>query len=231
MISQLNPQQAEAVKALDGPLLILAGAGSGKTRVLTQRVANLIAHRKAAPDEILAVTFTNKAAREMESRIFKVLSEMGLVVREPLWISTFHSFCTRVLRRHIELLHYRPFFSIYDDGDQISMIKKVLVALNLDEKTNPAKSFRNRINTAKMLGLAPQDIEKSTKLFIDRKSIEVYAAYEVAMKQANALDFGDLILKVHELFMMYPAVLESYQNQFRYVMVDEYQDTNHIQYG
>jgi DNA helicase-2/ATP-dependent DNA helicase PcrA len=230
MLAQLNPQQAQAVEALDGPLLILAGAGSGKTRVLTQRVAHLIATGKAAPNEILAVTFTNKAAREMEHRIFKVLSEMGLVVREPLWISTFHAFCTRVLRRNIELLHYRPFFSIYDDGDQLSMIKKVLVTLHLDEKSNPAKSFRNRINTAKMLGLGPTEIAKSTKLFMDKKSVDVYAAYEAAMKQANALDFGDLLIKVHELFSMYPAVLESYQNQFRYIMVDEYQDTNHIQY-
>ena len=230
MIAQLNPQQAQAVRALEGPLLILAGAGSGKTRVLTQRVANLISQRKASPDEILAVTFTNKAAREMESRIFKLLSEMGLVVREPLWISTFHSFCTRVLRRHVELLDYKPFFSIYDDGDQLSMIKKVLQALKLDEKSNPAKSFRNRINSAKMLGLTPKQAEKSSKLFLDRKSIEVYAAYEIGMKQANAMDFGDLLMKVHELFVMYPAVLESYQDQFRYIMVDEYQDTNHIQY-
>ena len=230
ILNQLNPAQTEAVKALDGPLLILAGAGSGKTRVLTQRVAHLIASRKASPDEILAVTFTNKASREMEARIFKVLSDLGMVVREPLWVSTFHAFCTRILRRNIELLHYKSFFSIYDDGDQLSMIKKVLTALQLDEKSNPAKSFRNRINTAKMLGLNPEQAAKSAKLFLDKKSAEVYAAYEVAMKKANAVDFGDLLLKTHELFSMYPDILESYQNQFRYIMVDEYQDTNHIQY-
>ena len=228
--SQLNPAQYEAVHTLDGPLLILAGAGSGKTRVLTQRTALLIAEGKASPTEILAVTFTNKAAREMESRIFKVLSDVGYPVREPMWISTFHSFCTRVLRHHIELLDYKSFFSIYDDSDQLSQIKKVMNALNISDKTTPAKSFRNRINTAKMLGLNPNEIEKSTKLFLDKKSIEVYKLYEEEMKKANALDFGDLIMKVFELFRMYPAVLEQYQDQFKYIMVDEYQDTNHIQY-
>ena len=230
LLQQLNPQQREAVASLDGPLLILAGAGSGKTRVLTQRVANLIINGKASPDEILAVTFTNKAAREMEARVFKVLTEMGGIIREPLWISTFHSFCTRVLRRHIELLDYKAFFSIYDDGDQLSQIKKVMTALNINEKTSPAKSFRNRINSAKMLGLSPLDLQKSTALFLDKKSIEVYAQYEIEMKKANALDFGDLLMKVHDLFKMYPAVLEEYQNQFRYVMVDEYQDTNCLLY-
>ncbi|GIL17673.1 MAG: DNA helicase [Oligoflexia bacterium] len=228
--AKLNPAQKKAVETLDGPLLCLAGAGSGKTGVLTRRVANLIATGRAAPEEILAVTFTNKAAREMESRIFKLLADIGIPVREPLWISTFHSFCTRVLRNHIELLDYKKFFTIYDDSDQLSQIKKVMAALQINEKTSPAKSYRNRINSAKMLGLGPTEVEKSTHLFLDAKSIEVYRMYEQEMKKANALDFGDLLMKVHELFRMYPAVLEEYQNQFKYVMVDEYQDTNHIQY-
>jgi len=228
--AQLNPAQKEAVQYLDGPLLILAGAGSGKTRVLTQRMAMMIAGRKASPDEILAVTFTNKAAREMESRIFKVLSDIGITVIDPLWVSTFHSFCTRVLRHHIELLDYKSFFSIYDDTDQLSQIKKVMAALNISDKTTSTKAFRNRINTAKMLGLSPNEAEKSPQLFLDKNSLEVFKLYEQEMKKANALDFGDLLLKVYELFRMYPDVLEQYQKQFKFIMVDEYQDTNHIQY-
>ncbi|MFN7453526.1 MAG: ATP-dependent helicase [Pseudobdellovibrionaceae bacterium] len=230
LIQQLNPPQREAVLTSQGPLLILAGAGSGKTRVLTFRMAALITQGHAAPDEILAVTFTNKAAREMEARIFKILSEMGISLRENLWVSTFHSFCVRVLRQHIHLLDYQPYFAIYDDSDQLSQIKKVMNSLNISDKIHPAKSFRNRINTAKMLGLDPQQAEKSPKVFFDQKTIEVYKAYEFEMKKANAVDFGDLLMKVYELFRMYPEILEQYQDKFKYIMVDEYQDTNHIQY-
>lgn len=226
----LNPPQKDAVLTLDGPVLILAGAGSGKTRVLTQRIANLIAQKHAAADEILAVTFTNKAAREMEHRTFKILSDLGLHVREPLWVSTFHSFCNRLLRDHITLLDYKPFFNIYDDSDQLSQIKKVMTALNINDKVHPAKAFRNRINSAKMLALGPNDVEKSSSLFLDQKSIDVYKLYEQEMKKANCLDFGDLLLKTYELFRMYPDVLEQLQDKFKYIMVDEYQDTNHIQY-
>jgi DNA helicase-2/ATP-dependent DNA helicase PcrA len=230
LIQQLNPPQREAVLTSQGPLLILAGAGSGKTRVLTFRMAALIAQGHAAPDEILAVTFTNKAAREMEARIFKILSDMGVSLRENLWVSTFHSFCVRVLRQHIHLLDYQPYFAIYDDSDQLSQIKKVMNTLNISDKIHPAKSFRNRINTAKMLGLDPGQAEKSSKVFFDQKTIEVYKAYEFEMKKANAVDFGDLLMKVYELYRMYPEILEQYQDKFKYIMVDEYQDTNHIQY-
>lgn len=226
----LNPPQKQAVETLDGPLLILAGAGSGKTRVLTHRMANLILQGKAAPDEMLAVTFTNKAAREMESRIFKILSDMGMQVREPMWVSTFHSFCNRVLRRHIEMLDYKPAFTIYDDADQLSLIKKTLQALNINDKIHPPKSFRSRINTAKMWALGPNDLNKSKHVFFDEKTAEVYRRYEEEMKRANALDFGDLLLKVYELFRMYPDLLKQYQEKFKYILVDEYQDTNHIQY-
>ncbi len=226
----LNDPQKDAVEALSGPLLILAGAGSGKTRVLTHRMAHIISSGKAPADGILAVTFTNKAAREMEARIFKLLSELGATVREPLWVSTFHSFCNRVLREHITLLDYKKYFGIYDDSDQLSQIKKVMQALNINDKVHPAKTFRNRINSAKMLALGPDDVSKSTSLFLDDKSIEVYKLYEIEMKKANCLDFGDLLLKVYDIFRMYPAVLENYQDKFQYIMVDEYQDTNHIQY-
>ncbi|WP_374034046.1 ATP-dependent helicase [Bdellovibrio bacteriovorus] len=226
----LNPAQKDAVETLEGPLLILAGAGSGKTRVLTHRMANMIGQGVAASDEILCVTFTNKAAKEMEHRIYKILSDMGAVVHTQLWISTFHSFCVRVLRQHITLLDYKPFFGIYDSSDQLSQIKKVMTALDINDKMYPAKNFQSRISSAKMMGLSPEGLEKSSKRLMDQKTVEVYKAYEREMKKANSLDFDDLLLKTYDLFRMYPDVLQMYQKKFRYIMVDEYQDTNHIQY-
>ncbi|WII73109.1 UvrD-helicase domain-containing protein [Bdellovibrio sp. 22V] len=226
----LNPAQKEAVETLNGPLLILAGAGSGKTRVLTHRMANIIGQGIAAPDEILCVTFTNKAAKEMEHRIYKILNEMGAAVRSQLWISTFHSFCVRVLRQHITLLDYKPFFGIYDSSDTLSQIKKVMTALNINDKMYPAKNFQSRISSAKMLGLSPDAFEKNNKRLMDQKTVDVYRAYEAEMKKANSLDFDDLLMKTYDLFRMYPDVLQMYQEKFRYIMVDEYQDTNHIQY-
>ncbi len=228
----LNPPQKQAVETLNGPLLILAGAGSGKTRVLTHRVANLILQRMAGSDEILAVTFTNKAAREMEHRISQLLVQMNYPVYEPLWISTFHSFCVRVLRQHVTLLDYKSFFGIYDSNDQLSVIKKVAASLNINDKMYPAKGFQSKINNAKMLALSPDDLERNFKYkyVMDPKSLEVYKAYEAELKKANSMDFGDLLLKVYDLFRMYPDILEGYQNKFKYIMIDEYQDTNHIQY-
>ena len=167
LLKDLNEPQKQAVMTVDGPLLLLAGAGSGKTRVLTHRMANIISQGKASADGILAVTFTNKAAREMEARIFKLLNEMGMSLRDPLWVSTFHSFCNRVLREHISLLDYKPFFGIYDASDQLSQIKKVMNALGINDKVHPAKAFRNRINNAKMLALSPEDVKKSNSLFSD----------------------------------------------------------------
>ena len=228
MIQTLNPPQREAAETLAGPLLILAGAGSGKTRVLTFRTTNLIARGLAAPDEILAVTFTNKAAREMEGRIQSLLKQVGVPVYGRMWISTFHSICARILREHIHLLDYKPFFGIYDTSDQVSMIKKVLSVLNIDEKTHPAKGFAARINGAKTEALTPNDMKKGRQM--DERSIAVYEKYEQEMKRANSLDFGDLLMKTYQLFCDYPAVLESYQNKFQFILVDEYQDTNRIQY-
>lgn len=226
----LNPPQREAVETLEGPLLILAGAGSGKTRVLTHRMANMIGQGIAAPDEILCVTFTNKAAKEMEHRIYKLLAELGVAIHSQLWINTFHSFCVRVLRQHITLLDYKPFFGIYDSSDQLSQIKKVMTALNINDKMYPAKGFQGRISNAKMLGLTPDALEKNSRRLMDAKTVEVYKAYEEAMKKANSLDFDDLLMKTYDLFRMYPDVLKMYQEKFRFIMVDEYQDTNHIQY-
>lgn len=231
LTKQLNSPQADAVRTAQGPLLILAGAGSGKTRVLTHRMAGIIASGLAAPEEILCVTFTNKAAREMESRIYHLLSQIGATVRTQLWISTFHSFCLRVLKQHITLLDYKPGFSIFDPGDQLAQIKKVMQVLNINDKIHPAKNFQSRISSAKMMGLSPDKVQKSmSKTLMDPKSLEVYARYEEEMKRNNALDFDDLLLKTYELFQMYPAVVEELQKHFRFIMVDEYQDTNHIQY-
>lgn len=230
LLAGLNPVQREAVNTLEGPLLILAGAGSGKTRVLTHRMAHLIEKGLAHPLEILAVTFTNKAAREMEHRIFQVLPDNHPRINEPLWITTFHSACARILRSGIELLGYKRTFGIYDDGDQLSQIKKVMSALNISDKIISPKIFKNRINAAKQLALEPHEVEKSNQIMMDAKSIQVYTMYEQEMKKANSLDFGDLLMKVFILFRDHPEVLEHYRTQFRYIMVDEYQDTNHIQY-
>lgn len=226
----LNPEQTRAVKTLEGPLLILAGAGSGKTRVLTHRVAHLIGIGLALPEEILAVTFTNKAAREMESRISGLLADLNVPVVRQLWISTFHSICARLLRDHIQLLDYKKSFVIYDDGDQLTVIKKIMNALNINDKMFPPRNFASRIDHAKMMALGPDDIKNGNKINMDPKSLEVYRYYEEEMKRANALDFGDLLYKTYELFRMYPDVLAFYQEKFKFILVDEYQDTNHLQY-
>lgn len=230
LLHNLNPEQKRAVETLDGPVLILAGAGSGKTRVLTHRMAHLIAKGYASTDEVLCVTFTNKAAKEMEHRIFKILSDLNVPVTRDLWVNTFHSFCVRILRQHIDLLEYKKPFTIYDSGDQLALIKRVMNALNINDKMFPPKNFQARISNAKMLGLAPENLTAASPTKVDPKTLEVYTRYEVEMKRANAVDFDDLLLKTYELFRMYPAILEQYQNKFRFIMVDEYQDTNHIQY-
>jgi DNA helicase-2/ATP-dependent DNA helicase PcrA len=230
LTKNLNPPQKQAVETLQGPVLILAGAGSGKTRVLTHRMARIIADGYAYPEEILAVTFTNKAASEMEHRIYQILSKLDYTVTVPLWVTTFHSFCARLLRSHITMLDYQPFFNIYDSQDQLQMLKRVLTQLHIDDKIFPAKNFQSRINNAKMLALSPDEAARSSKIRMDDQTIQVYRLYEAQLKQANALDFGDLLLKTYELFRMYPDLLEGYQQKFKYIMVDEYQDTNHIQY-
>lgn len=231
----LNPSQKKAVETLDGPVLILAGAGSGKTRVLTHRMANMIASGVATSEEILCVTFTNKAAKEMEHRIFKLLSDLNIPVTRDMWVSTFHAFCVRILRSHVDMLDYKKPFTIYDSGDQLALIKRCMNTLNINDKLFPPKGIQSKISHAKMLGQTPDQFKSTNrqqKTFgsMDPKSIEVYSKYEEEMKKANALDFDDLLLKTYELFRMYPGLLEQYQSKFRYIMIDEYQDTNHIQY-
>lgn len=228
LLNELNEPQRAAVETLAGPLLVLAGAGSGKTRVLTYRVANLILQGEATPGQILAVTFTNKASREMNHRIEALLARMGIPLHEPLWISTFHSSCARLLRNDIYHLGYSPHFVIYDDGDQLSLLKKISEDMGLDDKVYPPKVFRHQISQAKMLALTA-DAGKD-RLRMDETAIAVYQTYEDEMQRANALDFDDLLFKTYELFKKYPDVLAHYREKFRFILVDEYQDTNHIQY-
>lgn len=227
----LNPSQREGVTSLLGPLLVLAGAGSGKTRVLTHRIANLIAQGEAAPHEILAVTFTNKAAKEMKERTIKLLAEIGIpVYPHSIWISTFHSSCVRILRDHIKVLGYQPNWVIYDDGDQEKMLKKVIIDMGINEKAFPPDVMLSRINKVKTLGLTPEEVTQYPHFLMDERSLEIYEAYERAMFTANALDFSDLLMKTHEIFKKFPEVLSTYQEQFKFILVDEYQDTNPIQY-
>ena len=228
--SNLNPEQIKAVNSTTGPLLILAGAGSGKTRVLTYRIANLIAQGDASPSEILAVTFTNKAAREMGARTHRLLKTIGIPPLAAPWIGTFHSICARILRDNLDLLEYQSSFVIYSDSEQLSQIKKVLNQLDINEKKTPAKFFKSQINSAKMEALTPQAIRQKHSYYMEEQSLKVYEHYEQAMKNSNALDFGDLLMKTYELFQDYPVLLEKYQDVFKYILVDEYQDTNHIQY-
>ncbi|MFK3939161.1 DNA helicase PcrA [Alkalihalobacillus sp. NPDC078783] len=226
MLSGLNPEQREAVTTTDGPLLLMAGAGSGKTRVLTHRIAYLLREKEVAPWSVLAITFTNKAAREMKDRV------AGLVgpIAEDIWISTFHSMCVRILRRDIDRMGYSRSFSILDSTDQLSVIKQILKKQNIDPKKFDAKSILATISGAKNELQKPTEFAaKATGPFQEVAS-DVYTEYQKRLKQNNALDFDDLIMKTIELFKLVPDVLEFYQRKFQYIHVDEYQDTNRAQY-
>lgn len=215
----LNPEQRRAAETIDGPLLILAGAGSGKTRVLTRRMAYML-EQGIRPWNILAVTFTNKAAGEMKERVGHLVGEAG----KDLWVSTFHSTCVRILRRDIEPLGYSKSFVIYDDDDQTRLLKQILADMKLDPKRHPPASFRSGIDRAKNAMRVPD--EKAENPFLPK----VFKAYTERMKAANALDFNDLVNKVVELWEKEPEVLARWRAKFRYVLVDEYQDTNPAQY-
>ncbi len=225
-LSMLNTEQRLAAETLEGPVLILAGAGSGKTRALTYRVANLMDHG-VEPWSILALTFTNKAAKEMRERIEKLVGEQA----EDAWISTFHSTCARILRRDIEKLGYSRSFVIYDDDDQAVTIKEILKRLNVDEKLLPPKEIRARISDAKNKLMGPDEwFQQSERDYRSQMIHDVFLEYETRLKAQNALDFDDLLVKTLTLLADHPPVLESYRKRFRYVMVDEYQDTNYAQY-
>ncbi len=223
----LNREQRKAAETLEGPVLILAGAGSGKTRALTFRIANLIDHG-VAPWNILAITFTNKAAKEMKERVSKLVGVNG----NDVWVSTFHAMCARILRRDIEKLGYSRSFTIYDDDDQASVLKEIYKSLNIDEKNLNPREVRAKISDAKNRLLGPDEwFMESPRDFRSQQIHDIYSAYERKLKHSNALDFDDLLVRTLELFADHPPVLESYREKFKYVHVDEYQDTNFAQYS
>ena len=226
-MNSLNEMQNAAMCCTEGPLLLLAGAGSGKTRVLTHRIAYLIEEMGVNPYHILAITFTNKAAGEMRERVDRIVSFGS----ESVWVSTFHALCVRILRRYIDCLGYQTNFTIYDTDDQKSVIKACLKRLNMDPKQYPEKMLMAEISKAKERFISPSEYDRNASGQYRLMQIaKVYNAYQDQLKQSNALDFDDLLYKTVELFQFHPDILDNYQERFRYIMVDEYQDTNHIQF-
>ncbi len=228
----LNPAQRAAVEELDGPVLLLAGAGTGKTRALTTRIAHLLTLGKARPNQILAVTFTNKAAREMRERIGRLVGE---AVEGMPWLGTFHSVSVRILRRHAELignadLHLKPSFTILDTDDQIRLLKQLIAAENIDEKRWPARMLAGLIDGWKNRALTPPRVPKSDAMAFDGHGVKLYQAYQDRLLTLNAVDFGDLLMHCVTLFQAHPDLLRQWQDRFRYILVDEYQDTNTAQY-
>jgi DNA helicase-2/ATP-dependent DNA helicase PcrA len=230
LLDQLNTQQRAAVEETEGPLLILAGAGSGKTRVITYRIAYLIETRQVPPENILAVTFTNKAAGQMKERVEKLLSaQMKLRPGSP-HVSTFHSFCVSVLRRHIDQLGYSRDFTIYDEDDQLRVMKACIQELGLSEQITSPRSTLGKISYTKNRGCSPEELRTEAADPQTQRLASLYELYESKLRRANALDFDDLLLKTVDLLYQSSEVCESYNRRFRYIQVDEFQDTNHIQY-
>jgi DNA helicase II / ATP-dependent DNA helicase PcrA len=226
LLESLNPTQLDAVKHTEGPLLILAGAGSGKTRVLTHRVAYILDQGLAAPEEVLAITFTNKAAGEMKDRVALLVGPDS----RKMWVSTFHAFCARILRVHAEKLGYKREFTIYDGADQVRLVKRCIVELGKDPKRFNPRSFAAQISAAKNVLMTPDDYLRSTEGYIAENVAEVYDLYQKRLYENNAMDFDDLIMQTVALLEIFPEVRERYQTRFKYIHVDEYQDTNHAQY-
>ena len=226
-LDELNPAQREAVEALQGPVLMLAGAGTGKTKALTSRIAHLLMTGTARPNEILAVTFTNKAAREMKTRVGRFLGE---AVEGMPWLGTFHAICVKLLRRHAELVGLKSNFTILDTDDQIRLLKQLIVAANIDEKRWPPRMLSGIIDGWKNKAYTPDAVPVADSGAFDHKGLELYAAYQARLKELNACDFGDLLLHMVTIFQKNPDVLEQYQRWFRFILVDEYQDTNVAQY-
>ncbi|MEZ5350864.1 MAG: UvrD-helicase domain-containing protein [Microthrixaceae bacterium] len=225
LLEGLNPAQHEAVIHPEGPLLVVAGAGSGKTRVLTHRIAHLIRDGGVSPFEILAITFTNKAAGEMRERVAQLVGP----VAEKMWVSTFHSACVRILRRDAHLLGYPSQFSIYDQADAVRLTGYVIRDLELNPKQFQPRATHARISAAKNEGLSPGDFAESAGVVTERKIAQVYTEYQARLRAAGAMDFDDLLAVTVELFRVHPEVLHHYQQRFRHVLVDEYQDTNPVQ--
>ncbi len=228
-LAGLNPPQREAVLTTEGPVLVLAGAGTGKTAALTARLAHLIASRLAWPSQILAVTFTNKAAREMKERVSQI---SGGTIEGMPWLGTFHSVAARMLRSHAELVGLQSNFTILDTDDQLRVLKQLISAANLDEKRWPARQLAGLIDRWKNRGWTPKEVDVGeAESFGPGRGRELYAAYQERLRTLNACDFGDLLLHMLVIFRTHTDVLEQYRNRFRYILVDEYQDTNQSQYA
>ncbi len=226
-LAALNDAQRRAVEAVDGPVLVLAGAGTGKTRVLTARLAHILAMRRAFPSELLAVTFTNKAAREMRERLEAMIGRAA----DGVWLGTFHAIAARILRRHAEAVGLKSSFTILDTDDQLRLLKQILQAEDIDERRWPARILLAVIQRWKDRGLAPDKVSRAdADSFADGRAIELYQRYQERLATVNAVDFGDLLLHNLTLFTANPEILAEYQRRFRYVLVDEYQDTNVAQY-
>lgn len=224
LLQGMNPEQAEAVKTTEGPLLIMAGAGSGKTRVLTHRIAYLIVEKEVYPSKILAITFTNKASREMRERIDGLL---GAGTGERMWVSTFHSMCVRILRRNIDQIGYSKSFSILDSTDQLTVVKNVLKEQNIDPKKYDPRAILNKISSAKneTIDAATFKEQANKNNPFEWIAAQVYEGYQERLRRNQSLDFDDLLMKTIQLFKQVPDVLEYYQNKFQYIHVDEYQDS------
>ena len=225
LVRGLTPAQRAAVEHRGGPLLIVAGAGSGKTRVLTRRIAHLIATRTAAPWQILAITFTNKAADEMRRRVVDLVGPRG----ERMWVSTFHSAGVRILRAHGDLLGYKGSFTIYDDADSRRLVELVCKELDIDTKRMPPRSILGQISQAKSRQQGPDEYRRTAVTIFDRRIADVFDLYQQRMVAANAMDFDDLLLNTVRLFRQHPEVLEHYRQRFTHVLIDEFQDTNAVQ--
>ncbi|MGG7218592.1 ATP-dependent helicase, partial [Clostridium butyricum] len=223
----LNKEQYEGATTIEGQVLILAGAGSGKTRVLTHRIAHMVEDLNIAPYNILAITFTNKAAKEMKDRVRALIGECA----ENMWISTFHSTCVKILRREIDKIGYKSSFTIYDSSDQKTLVKECMKTVNINDKDISEQEIISKIGKAKdrMQTARSFKLENESN-FRENKIADVYEMYQKRLKENNALDFDDLIFKTVELFKSNPETLEFYQRKFKYIMVDEYQDTNGAQY-
>mgnify|MGYP006266717699 CR=1 FL=1 len=226
LLDGMNPQQALAVRHEGSPLLVVAGAGSGKTRVLTRRIAYLMAERNVAPYEILAITFTNKAAAEMKERVAHLVGDRA----KSMWVSTFHSACVRILRSEAVRLGYSNSFTIYDSGDSIALLKRVLTDMNLDPKQHAPRAVHAHISNAKNELQGPADYLQGTRNHFEQVVAEAYAVYQKRLTSSNAMDFDDLIMKTVEVLQRFPEARAKYRSRFRHILVDEYQDTNHAQY-
>ncbi|MBS0282403.1 MAG: UvrD-helicase domain-containing protein, partial [Proteobacteria bacterium] len=227
-LAGLNQEQREAVESVDGPVLVLAGAGTGKTRVLTTRLAHILATRRAWPGQILAVTFTNKAAREMKERIGALI---GGVVEGMQWLGTFHSIGAKMLRRHAELAGLKSNFTILDSDDQLRLMKQLVDAEGIDEKRWPVRTLAALIDNWKNRGLRPDDVSDSDgQGYAFGKGKLLYRQYQERLRALNAADFGDLLLETLHILKTNPDILADYRDRFRYMLVDEYQDTNVVQY-